>query len=45
MIGLRLHPSEEGIFTFRTQMYRAAQAVSRGEPAIGTVAPHIRMPS
>jgi phthalate 4,5-dioxygenase oxygenase subunit len=37
----RLGSSDKAIFTFRTQMYRAAQAVSRGESAIGTTEPHI----
>jgi len=37
----RLGSSDKAIFTFRTQMYRAAQAVDRGEPAIGTTAPRI----
>jgi phthalate 4,5-dioxygenase oxygenase subunit len=32
----RLGSSDKAIFTFRTQMYRAAQAVQRGEPALGT---------
>ena len=32
----RLGSSDKAIFTFRTLMYRAAQAVERGEPAIGT---------
>ncbi|MCJ2187606.1 Rieske 2Fe-2S domain-containing protein [Novosphingobium beihaiensis] len=31
-----LGTSDKAIFTFRTQMYRAAQAVQKGEPAIGT---------
>lgn len=31
----RLGTSDKAIFTFRTQMYRAAQAVQKGEPAIG----------
>lgn len=37
----RLGSSDKAIFTFRTQMYRAAQAVARGEPAIGTVEPRV----
>ena len=37
----RLGSSDKAIFTFRTQMYRAAQAVEKGEPAIGTTEPHI----
>lgn len=37
----RLGSSDKAIFTFRTQMYRAAQEVQRGEPAIGTVEPRI----
>lgn len=32
----RLGSSDKAIFTFRTQMYRAAQAVAAGNPAIGT---------
>ena len=32
----RLGSSDKAIFAFRSQMYRAAQAVARGEPAIGT---------
>ncbi|WP_298017431.1 Rieske 2Fe-2S domain-containing protein [uncultured Parasphingopyxis sp.] len=32
-----LGTSDKAIFTFRTLMYRAAQAVEKGEPAIGTV--------
>lgn len=31
-----LGTSDKAIFTFRTQMYRAAQGVANGEPAIGT---------
>lgn len=31
----RLGSSDKAIFTFRTQMYRAARAVEKGEPAIG----------
>ena len=30
-----LGSSDKAIFTFRTQMYRAAQAVQKGEPALG----------
>lgn len=30
-----LGTSDKAIFTFRTQMYRAAQAVQKGEPALG----------
>ena len=30
-----LGTSDKAIFTFRTMMYRAAQAVDKGEPAIG----------
>lgn len=37
----RLGSSDKAIFTFRTQMYRAAQAVQQGEPAIGTVEPRV----
>lgn len=37
----RLGSSDKAIFTFRTQMYRAAQAVQNGEPAIGTTEPRI----
>lgn len=37
----RLGSSDKAIFTFRTQMYRAAQAVAKGEPAIGTVEPRV----
>ena len=37
----RLGSSDKAIFTFRTQMYRAAQAVQKGESAIGTTQPHI----
>lgn len=37
----RLGSSDKAIFTFRTQMYRAAQGVARGEPAIGTTAPRV----
>ena len=37
----KLGSSDKAIFTFRTQMYRAAQAVQRGEPAIGTVEPRV----
>ncbi|RKF21773.1 MarR family transcriptional regulator [Altericroceibacterium spongiae] len=36
-----LGSSDKAIFTFRTQMYRAAQAVQKGEPAIGTTEPSI----
>ncbi len=39
----RLGSSDRAIFTFRTQMYRAAQAVADGNPAIGAdgaVVPH-----
>ena len=31
-----LGTSDKAIFTFRTLMYRAAQAVAKGEPALGT---------
>lgn len=37
----RLGSSDKAIFTFRTQMYRAAQAVQQGKPAIGTVEPRV----
>lgn len=37
----RLGSSDKAIFTFRTLMYRAAQAVARGEPAIGTGADRV----
>jgi phthalate 4,5-dioxygenase oxygenase subunit len=37
----RLGSSDKAIFTFRTQMYQAAEAVQRGEPAIGTTEPRI----
>ena len=37
----RLGSSDKAIFTFRMQMYRAAQAVRDGKPAIGTVEPRI----
>ncbi|GFM31269.1 Rieske 2Fe-2S domain-containing protein [Novosphingobium sp. PY1] len=37
----RLGSSDKAIFTFRTVMYRAAQAVAKGEPAIGTTEPHV----
>lgn len=37
----RLGSSDKAIVTFRTQMYRAAQAVEKGEPAIGTVEPRV----
>lgn len=37
----RLGSSDKAIFTFRTQMYRAAQAVARGEPAIGSTQPRV----
>ena len=44
----RLASSDKAIATFRAQMYRAAQAVQRGEPAIGTaepLVPHIKLAS
>ena len=34
----RLGSSDRAIFVFRTQMYRAAQAVADGKPAIGVSA-------
>lgn len=37
----RLGSSDKAIFTFRTQMYRAAQAVAKGEPAIGAAQPRV----
>lgn len=37
----RLGSSDRAIATFRAQMYRAAQAFQRGEPAIGTTHPRI----
>jgi phthalate 4,5-dioxygenase oxygenase subunit len=37
----RLGSSDKAIFTFRAQMYQAAEAVARGEPAIGTRTPRI----
>jgi len=37
----RLGSSDKAIFTYRTVMYRAAQAVAGGQPAIGTTEPHI----
>jgi len=37
----RLGSSDKAIFTFRTQMFRAAQAVARGEPAIGATEPRV----
>ena len=44
-----LGTSDKAIFTFRTMMYRAAQAVQKGEPAIGTapgtVLPHATLRS
>lgn len=36
-----LGSSDKAIFTFRTQMYRAAQAVQEGEPAIGAIEPRV----
>jgi len=36
-----LGSSDKAIFTFRTQMYRAAQAVQKGEPAIGAIEPRV----
>ena len=36
-----LGSSDKAIFTFRTQMYRAAQAVQKGEPALGAVEPRV----
>ncbi len=44
----RLASSDKAIATFRAQMYRAAQAVQRGEPAIGStepLVPHIKLAS
>lgn len=44
----RLGSSDKAIFTFRTQMYRAAQVVAKGEPAIGTTeprVPHVKLSS
>ncbi len=44
----RLGSSDKAIFTFRTQMYRAAQAVAKGAPAIGAEAdrvPHVKLVS
>jgi phthalate 4,5-dioxygenase oxygenase subunit len=43
----RLGSSDKAIFTFRTQMYRAAQAVQKGENAIGvdTGIPHAKLMS
>lgn len=43
----RLGSSDKAIFTFRTQMYRAAQAVQNGSPAIGTTShvPHAKLMS
>lgn len=44
----RLGSSDKAIFTFRTQMYRAAQAVAKGEPAIGASeprVPHVKLSS
>ncbi|MBT2245957.1 MULTISPECIES: Rieske 2Fe-2S domain-containing protein [Sphingomonadales] len=43
----RLGSSDKAIFAFRTQMYRAAQAVARGEPALGagTGIPHAKLMS
>ena len=37
----RLGSSDKAIFTFRTQMLRAAQAVQRGEGAIGAIEPRV----
>ena len=37
----RLGSSDKAIFTFRTQMYRAAQAVAAGDPAFGTTEPRV----
>lgn len=37
----RLGSSDKAIFTFRTLMYRAAQAVQNGSPAIGTTSPRV----
>ncbi len=37
----RLGSSDKAIFTFRMQMYRAAQDVRDGKPAIGSVEPRI----
>ena len=37
----RLGSSDKAIFTFRTQMYRAAKAVQNGSPAIGTTNPRV----
>ncbi|MDQ8757428.1 Rieske 2Fe-2S domain-containing protein [Sphingosinicella sp. LHD-64] len=37
----RLGSSDKAIFTFRAQMYRAAQAVAQGQPAIGATEPRI----
>ncbi|MDE2561086.1 MAG: Rieske 2Fe-2S domain-containing protein [Sphingomonadales bacterium] len=36
-----LGSSDKAIFAFRTQMYRAAQAVRGGEAAIGTIEPRV----
>jgi phthalate 4,5-dioxygenase len=37
----RLGSSDKAIVMFRTQMYKAAEAVQRGEPAINTVEPRV----
>ena len=37
----RLGSSDKAIFTFRTGMFRAAQAVAKGEPAIRSVEPRV----
>lgn len=37
----RLGSSDKAIFTFRTQMYRAAQAVRDGQPAFAGTEPHV----
>jgi phthalate 4,5-dioxygenase oxygenase subunit len=37
----RLGSSDKAIFTFRTMMYKAAEAVKRGGPALGAVEPRV----